>query len=112
MNKEQVAQSIARFRLRSSRGYAFIGDFVRVFNFSAILTMFIDTLNRHYGWNIPLEMTWLGCVVLAVGLYIFAYLDEKHLGFWKYENRYNSKELNPFLAEMSDNIKEIKDKLK
>ena len=41
---------------------------------------------------------------------LVGWFDEKK-GFWKAESVYQAKNINPFLREMSDNIKEIKEKL-
>ena len=47
-------------------------------------------------------------IAKKIGEYGLGYLDE-HLGFWKYENDYTSRRINPYNAEVLDRIKNIEE---
>ena len=112
MTKQKLAEFIAKNRLRYSRGYGYVGDVIRLFQFSSLLTLFIDFLNRHYGTNVDYGFVWISCVFFGVILFLLALLDEKVIKFWHYENQWQTKELNPFFTKMEKDLEEIKEELK
>jgi hypothetical protein len=104
----KIAEKIAKFRLRYSRGYAFVADAIRLVQFGTLMTLLASEIEKRTGFKIDLWFIWIGCIILPIILYFIGYFDEKHLGFWKFENQYSSKELNPFLEEIDKKIDSLK----
>lgn len=108
MNK--LISVIAKTRLRYDRGYAFFSEFVKIFEIGTLLVLLIDKINERAGLAIPYYLIPAGIIIAPVLFYLFGFYDEKKFGFWKYENQYNSNELNPFLRELSEKVDRLVEK--
>ena len=78
-------------------------------------TLYILAINGVFNMGIGIETSAriiFGFVIAKkIGEYGLGYLDE-HLGFWKYENDYTSRQINPFNHEMMERLKNIERDMK
>jgi hypothetical protein len=102
--KNQIISVIAKTRLRYDRGYAFFSEFVKIFEIGTLMVLLIDKVNEKTGLGISYYFLVAGIIIIPTLFYLFGLFDEKKFGFWKYENQYNSNELNPFLKELNDKV--------
>ncbi len=81
---------------------------IRYETYATWLTLGLNSI----GFNIPLKEVMIIVPFLSLFLFFLGWIDQHYIKTWQEENKYDTFEVNPFLAEMSDNIKEIKNKLK
>ena len=115
MNKERKAQVLAKFYLRYGRGNGLINPLLDVFQFGTLGILLIDKMNevlflRYFNFSIPIYIVAICIPVFILTLYFLGLYDEK-LGFWKFQNSYNAKELTPFWDEMSQKLERIDKKI-
>lgn len=110
MKKQQIAELLAKHRLRISRGdglLSFVEKFIKLMFYFSGGQFFAQEL---LGMEIP---NWVAPVLATsyiISIYFVGLLDEKY-GFWKYENARNTKQLNPFFEKMELQIDGIAEKV-
>lgn len=108
MTKRKLMEGLAKFLLRYGRGSSLVSFFTSMARDVVYLGIIIDLSYRYLNFSIPPKIIPILVVGAVVVYYILGYVDEK-VGFWKFQNRYANKELNPLFDEMHRDIKEIKD---
>jgi len=107
MQKKLLAVLLAKFYLRHNRGLeltSFIVNAVKmIVYFGGLWYLVKEWFNIDFSKWIAIGLAF-GYIVIC---YLIGFLDEK-IGFWKIQNIYNSRELNPFIREMAKNIEDIK----
>lgn len=108
--ERKVAESLAKYTLRTGRGGGLIGQITDMGRDMLQGTVFIFAINEVIGLSIP--VLWLPIIVVGKKgcEYLLGWFDEK-VGFWKIENDYASRRINPFNKELLDTIKRIEEKV-
>ena len=109
-DKRTVAAFLAKFYLRHGRGHSLV-DFVitmvkNIVYLGALSYLFHDW----FGLDVPKVLLIVFGLAFEVTCYTIGYVDER-LGFWKYQNIYNSTTLNPYGEELLAEVKDIKKRL-
>ena len=71
-------------------------------------TVYVFAIKGLFGVEVTMKMLVAIVITKKVCEYVVGYIDE-HVGFWKFENDYMSREINPFNKEMLERIKKIED---
>jgi len=108
-HRETIFARIIQFKLRFNRGSNWTGFFTGVFSnvllYVGMLSIIIPGLSG---------TTKIILVFISLFIFWFQYkigeIDEKR-GLWKAENQYAGVKLNPWVKEIQDDLKKIKDKL-
>ena len=106
-----IAEFLAKFYLRWDRGEVLTHFFTSIVHDLIMIGISMDLIYRYLHFRIPF---WLMIVVVVVVPFVRAFIgywDEK-IGFWKFQNRYFSKELNPFFEEEFAKIQMKLDEIK
>lgn len=109
-NKKEIARFIAIFSLRSSRGAGLRSRITNPIKSLLDGSVYIFAL-RGLGFDIPLSAVYIIIPIFMMVDPFLAWLDEKHLGFWKAENYYSSNELNEFNQQLLSHIVKIEKEL-
>ena len=114
----KIKRAAAKYLLRSGRGGGLMSqltDLPRDFLDGSVYILAINgVFNMGIGVNESAKIIFGFVIAKKIGEYILGHIDE-HLGFWKYENEYLSREMNPFNRELLNKInnssthKEFKD---
>ena len=110
MNKKTIAEFLAKVILRHSRGSSLVGIFVLMGKEAVYWGLALDLVHRYFGVDVFFWLVPILAASSAVIYYILGYVDEFY-GFWKFQTRYQSRELNPFFEEMDKKIDSIKKRL-
>lgn len=110
-NERKIAVGLAKYTLRTGRGGGLIGQITDMGRDMLQGTVFIFAINEVIGLSIP--VLWLPIIVIGKKgcEYLLGWFDEK-VGFWKIENDYNSRRINPFNGELLERIKNIEEALR
>lgn len=103
-----IPRMFARFKARQSRGGSWVQLFLNIGIITANIALFQDWFNQ-FGISLG-EMLVVGAVGYVLLTIAIGFVDEQH-GIWQHENEYNSS-LNPFMREILDGQREIKEILK
>ena len=110
MKKRIIAESIAKFRLRYSRGDGLLGFSKDILKNIVYLGGMGFLLNEWFGVTFSKELTIFLALGYLLSCYFIGLIDER-IGFWKYENTYSTKELNPFWKEIEEKVDNLADKI-
>lgn len=111
---------VALFRLRYGRGNGMINFFLDIFQFGTLGTLFLNAVSGkdlnffffHFRVpEIPLSTAICLAFTLPVIFYLLGLFDEKKLKSWQEENRYQSRDLNPFFCDWREEMKKKQDRL-
>ena len=109
-NTSKIKRGCAKYLIRSGRGGGLtsrITDLPRDFLDGTLYILAINgVFNTGIGTSTSAWIIFGFVIAKKVVEYILGYADE-HLGFWKYENDYTSREINPFNHELMERIKNI-----
>jgi len=110
MKKHKLAVGLTKFYLRSGRGHG-LSDFLIVLAKNIVYAGAFGLLVKLWtGINISYPILVGLAICYEIWCYVLGLIDEK-VGFWKFQNNYNAKNLTPFWEEMDKKIDEIKAKL-
>jgi len=107
MKKRQIAERLAKFYLRHGRGHSLLDFLIAIVKNVVYFGALGALITYWFHWTLSKFLLIGLALVYEVICYLLGWLDEI-LGFWKIQNNYSSKELTPFLEEMYNDIKEIK----
>lgn len=111
MNRHKVAESIAKFFLRSGRGQGLISRVTDPIKDVLDGTVYLFALKGLLGITISIYILII-IVIAKRGLEVFlGWLDER-IGFWKAENYYGAYQLNTFNQELMGRVKDIQKKVR
>ena len=96
-----IIKILAKTYLRYDRGYGLCSIFLTIFKFTVYFGMLSIWLKDFFGVVIPPKIVLIFVPTVVILFYAIGHLDEK-VGFWKYQNHYLSKDLNPFFKEMKE----------
>lgn len=110
-SERKIAIGLAKYTLRTGRGGGLIGQITDMGRDMLQGTVFIFAIREVI--NIDIPILWLPAIVIAKKgcEYLLGWFDEK-VGFWKIENDYNSRKINPFNGELLERVKNIEEILK
>ena len=110
-SERKFAIGLAKYTLRTGRGGGLIGQITDMGRDMLQGTVFIFAINEVVGISIP--VLWLPIIVIGKKgcEYLLGWLDER-VGFWKIEQDYSSRVINPFNGEMLKRVKNIEEMLK
>lgn len=106
MDKKKIAENLAKFRLRINRGNSLTNIFQHVIRYTAYISIILIAFERYFELEISYEIALLFIPLIFVLYYILGFVDE-YYGFWKFENRYKYRELNPHLKKIEDIAEEL-----
>lgn len=112
MIKLTLGKLYITYKIRAGRGAtltAEIESFVTALQQGGVIILLIRT---YFGFLPPFWILPVIWILKRFFEYFLGWLDEKHLHWWKFENNYNSRNLNPFNQEVLQKINEIQEKLK
>lgn len=98
--KRKFGEHYMLFKIRSGRGGTFtaeIDGIVNAFQRGGIIILLINT---YFHWLPPL---WILPVIwgLQKGFeYMMGFIDEHHLGWWKFQSEYEQRNINPWSQEV------------
>ena len=98
MTKRKTAENLAKFYLRYSRGLGLTNFAKEIFKNIVYLGAFGYILKDWFGWELSKNILISLALIYAVVCYIIGFIDEK-VGFWRFENSYSYKQLNPFFEQ-------------
>jgi len=110
MKKKTIAEFLAKFYLRYGRGTTLIDWIQAIFKAFVYFGGSIALIKYQFGVNIPPKLIIVFIPVWFIACYVIGYIDEK-VGFWKFQNKYASQDLNPWGQEVSEQLKKIEEKL-
>lgn len=110
INKTKIAECLAKFYLRNERGNSLIHFFTAIAHDFIMVALGMDLVYRYLHFYIPYWLIIIVVLSIPIIQYLIGYIDER-IGFWKFQNRYRTKELNPFLKEMGERMRRIEEKL-
>ena len=104
----QLREYVALFMIRYQRGNSHINFIIDMVRMTAYISM-IKILFEGVGWVLP---NWVILFVpaLPVILYFLGWGDEKR-GFMKWQIGYSTKELNPPMKKLIEDVEYIKEKI-
>lgn len=94
--------------MRMGRGDGLLGRFIDPLRDVLDGTVYMFAIKGVFGISISLSTLVLIIIFKKAAEYMIGYADEV-VGFWKFENEYASREINPFNKELLDRIKKIED---
>jgi len=97
------AESIAKFHLRFGRGDSLLTFFKEILQAVVYLGAFSYIYKNWFGVALDKYLV-IGLALSYIIICYFVGAIDERVGFWRYENRYSSKELNPFLEELNSKI--------
>jgi len=108
-HKETIFARIIQFKLRFNRGSNWTGFFTgigtNILLWVGMLTIIFPDLTG------TSKIILVGVAIIVFYIqYLIGALDEKK-GLWKAENQYAAVQLNPWVKDLIEDIKKIKDKL-
>lgn len=101
-----IKQCAAKYLIRSGRGGGLMSQGTDLFRDVLDGTVYMFAIKGVFGIEISPVILFVIVVVKKAIEYAMGYFDEK-IGFWKYENDYASREINPFNKELLDRVKNI-----
>lgn len=109
--KREVAEGLAKYVLRTGRGSGLISQVTDMGRDILEGTVYLFAIKGLL--NIAISPLWLPIIVIIkkIAEYSLGWLDE-HIGFWKFENDYITREINPFNAELMERVKRIDEYIK
>lgn len=106
----KLKRGAAKYFIRSGRGGGLmnqITDLPRDFLQGTVYILAINgVFDTGIGVDASAQIIFGFVIVKKAGEYILGFIDE-HIGFWKYENDYTSREINPYNKEMLNRVKNI-----
>lgn len=110
LSRRNLAESFAKFRLRLGRGHSLWDFFITLVKNIVYFGALGILIERWFHFSPPTILLVSLAIVYEIGCYITGLIDEK-IGFWKFESRYATEELNPFFKELNEDIKKLTNKL-
>lgn len=112
--KRRIGEVYIKYKIRVGRGQTFLAEIdgvINAFQKGGIILLLIST---YFNYLLPLYLLPLFWILQKIIEYFLGWLDQKHLGWWRFETRYmqENENINPFQAELMSRIKNIEDKLK
>lgn len=107
--KRKFGENYMLYKIRSGRGATFTAEIEglqNAFQKGGVLILLIDA---YFKWLPPI---WILPVMWAAQKsfeYFMGWLDEKHLGWWRFSSEYEQRNINPWNIEMMQTVKEIKE---
>lgn len=108
MLKHNTAELLAKYLLRSGRGGGLVNHVTDLPRDVLEGTVYLFALKGLLGVEIPAAYLIIIVLIKKVVEYSIGWLDEC-VGFWKIENEYASRNINPFNQELLRRIKIIED---
>lgn len=107
--RRSIGEIFVIYRLRSSRGTIFTNEFEGMINAATRGGIIIMLINQYFHVLAPLKYLFIAWILQKGFEYFMGWLDEKHLGWWKFETHYlqNNPEINPFQNELLERVKNI-----
>ncbi|MCK5216601.1 MAG: hypothetical protein KAJ93_02370 [Methanosarcinales archaeon] len=103
-----VQRLLAKYLLRSGRGTALVNHVTDLPKDALDGVVYLFAIEGLFNTSVPVEFLFIIVVVKKVIEYGIGTFDEK-IGFWKIQNEYSSRQLNPFNQEMLKRIQNIED---
>jgi len=109
--KRKVAEGLAKYVLRTGRGSGLISQVTDMGRDILEGTVYLFAIKGLLG--IVISPLWLPVIVIIkkIAEYTLGWLDER-VGFWKFENEYITRNINPFNAELMERVKRIESHMK
>lgn len=106
-----VAEGLAKYVLRTGRGGGLISQITDMGKDILEGTVYLFAIKGLLG--IVISPLWLPVIVVVkkIAEYSLGWIDE-HVGFWKFENDYITRKINPFNAELMERVKWIENYMK
>jgi len=102
----KLKRAVALYFIRSSRGDSLCNRITDPFR--DVLDGTIYMFSIHWVSGIALSIEFLAaCVIAKKILGYFAGWADELVGFWKFENEYSSRRINPFNKELLERIQNI-----
>lgn len=99
-------RAAAKLLIRMGRGDGLLSRFIDPLRDILDGTVYVFAIKGVFGVSISIS-TLIAIIALKKAVeYIIGYVDE-HVGFWKFENEYTSREINPFNKELLNRIVNI-----
>jgi hypothetical protein len=105
MTRHKIAENLAKFYLRYGRGAGLTNFVKEMLKNVVFLGAFGYLLKDWFGIEVTKTILISSAVIYSFLCYLIGWIDEK-LGFWRIENSYASKQLNPFFEELDRKIDE------
>lgn len=106
-----VKRAFAKLFIRMGRGDGVLARFIDPIRDILDGTVYMFAIKGVFGVTISLQML-IGIIIAKkVVEYMIGWADEA-IGFWKFENEYASREINPFNKELLNRVINIEDILK
>ena len=106
--KYKAAVILAKFFLRSGRGQGLTNRIIDPIKDILQGTVYLFAIEGLFGWTIAPEYLIIIVLIKTIFEYLLGWFDQQ-VGFWKVENEYATKNLNPFNQEILKRIKNIED---
>lgn len=111
MKKRKIAESLAKFYLRYGRGSSLISFLPSMIKDVVYWGLLFGFAEKWFNWHIPHQVIYYLVPGAIVAYYFLGYLDQR-FGFWKFQEEYNTRHINPFFKKMEEEIRDIKESLK
>ena len=108
MLQRNTAEVLAKYLLRSGRGAGLVNHVTDLPRDVLDGTVYLFALKGLLGIEIPPIFLVFIVITKKIVEYMIGWTDER-VGFWKIENEYSSRNINPFNQEMLKRIKIIED---
>lgn len=108
--KRTLGEKYGKYKVRVGRGSTFTAEVEGVQNALTKGGILILVVQQYTGWLAPIWILPIAWVIQKSFEYFMGWLDEKHLGWWRYEQDYVAKNINPWQQEVSEILKKIHEK--
>lgn len=109
--KRRLGEAYIIYKFRSGRGDALLNIVTGTIEVAQKYGLVVLLIDRYFHWLAPV---WVVAVVLVfkkIFQYFLGLWDFKHLGWWKFESDYSSRELNPWNSELMDRLKDVQTRI-
>lgn len=107
-----LGKAYAVYKLRVGRGSTFTAELEGIQNALTKGGVIILLINSYTGWLPPIWILPIAWAIQKAFEYFAGKYDQEHLGWWKYEQEYMSKNIDPWKQDVDKKLAEIISKLK